>query len=67
MSTQFCLTPETPLEWVAVPVSRGSSQPRSPALYADSFYQLSHQGSPVMVHRKILKLSPVNLEVIKTK
>ena len=25
-------------EWVAIPFSRGSSQPRSPTLQADSFY-----------------------------
>ena len=40
------------LVWVAIPFSRGSSQPRdpiwSPALQADSLilYHLSHQGSP---------------------
>ena len=38
------------LEWVANPFSRESSQPRdqtqSLALQADSFYRLSHQGSP---------------------
>ena len=38
------------LEWAAIPFSRGSSRPRhrtrSPALQADSFYHLSHQGSP---------------------
>ena len=32
------------LEWVAVPFSRGSSQPRSPTLQA-ILYQLSHRGS----------------------
>ena len=41
------------LEWVAVPFSRGSSQPgiepRPPALQADFFfYQLSHKGSPLL-------------------
>ena len=33
------------LKWVAVPFSRGSSQPRSPALKV-ILYHLSHQGSP---------------------
>ena len=33
------------LKWVAFPCSRGSAQPRSPALQADSL-QLSHKGSP---------------------
>ena len=33
------------LEWVAMASSRGSSKPRSLALYADSL-PLSHQGSP---------------------
>ena len=32
------------LEWVAVPFSRGSSQPRSPTLQV-ILYQLSHRGS----------------------
>ena len=33
------------LEWIAVPFSRGSSQPRSPALQVD-LYLLTHQGRP---------------------
>ena len=32
--------------WVAIPFSRGSSQPRDWTLQADSFYQLSQKGSP---------------------
>ena len=34
------------LEQVAIPFSRGSSQPRDWTLQVDSFYQLSHKGSP---------------------
>ena len=38
------------LEWVAYPLSRGSSQPKIqpgfPVLQADSFYHLSNQGCP---------------------
>ena len=38
------------LEWVAIPISRGSSQPRdrtkTPAFFRQILYQLSHQGSP---------------------
>ena len=37
------------LEWAAFPFSRGSSQPRSPALQADSL-PASHQGSPVSLN-----------------
>ena len=36
------------LEWVAFPFSRGSFQPRSPALKV-VLYQLSHKGSPLSV------------------
>ena len=56
--TQSCLTLCNPmyytvhgilqariLEWVAVPFSRGSSQPRSPPLQANSLL-LIHQGGP---------------------
>ena len=32
------------LEWVAFPFSKGSSQPRTPTLWA-ILYQLSHKGS----------------------
>ena len=38
------------LEWAAFPFSRGSSQPRSPALQADSL-PASHQGSPIQYCR----------------
>ena len=34
------------LEWVAVPFSRGSSQPRDRIRMEQILYQLSHQGSP---------------------
>ena len=34
------------LEWVAIPFSRGSSWPGSPALKADFFFPLSHHGIP---------------------
>ena len=34
------------LEWLAFPFSRGSSQPRCPALQ-QILYQLSHKGSPI--------------------
>ena len=61
--TLFCPTVRDPgilqariLQWVAVPFSRGSSQPRSnPGLLHCRwiFYQLSHQGSPSMVNCKL--------------
>ena len=38
------------LDWVAIPISRGSSQPmdltRTPAFFRQILYQLRHQGSP---------------------
>ena len=37
------------LEWVAIFFSRGSSQPRDPALQ-ESLYHLSHQGSLLLRH-----------------
>ena len=48
------ILPARILEWVAVP-SRGSSQPRSPALQA-MLYQLSHQGSPNITGKRMRSL-----------
>ena len=43
------------LEWVAIPFSKGSSQPSYPVLQEDFFYHLTHQGSPpsILSHFKI--------------
>ena len=41
------------LEWVAIPFSRGSSQPRSPALQADSL-PAEPQGKPKLVQNNLL-------------
>ena len=37
------------LEWVAFPFSRGSSQPRGQTQVSHILYQLSHQGSPIIL------------------
>ena len=51
------------LEWVVIPFSRGSSQPRDwtgVSCTADGFsYHLSHQGNPNIIHYKTRHASPV--------
>ena len=61
--TQSCLTLATPmgytlhgilqariLEWVAIPFSRGSSQPRSPTLQADCLPAEPQEKSPGKIY-----------------
>ena len=47
-------SPTRILEWVAIPFSRGSSQPRDPTQVsrtANGFFNLSHKGSPRILER----------------
>ena len=52
------------LEWVAVPFSRGSSQPRVSCIAGRFFYQLSYQGNSYFVFYSCLFLSFLSFSIL---